>query len=48
MNFTLQFGKKLIEQEKPANFINISTTYAKTGSGYVVPSAVNLRQVVII
>ena len=40
MNFTLQFGKKLIEQEKPANFINISTTYAKTGSGYVVPSAV--------
>ncbi len=40
MNFTLQFGKKLIESEKPANFINISTTYAKTGSGYVVPSAV--------
>ena len=40
MNFTLQFGKKLIEQEKHANFINISTTYAKTGSGFVVPSAV--------
>ena len=40
MNFTFEFGKRMIEQKKRANFLNISTTYAQTGSGFVVPSAV--------
>ena len=40
MNMTLEFGKKMISHQKPGVFLNISTTYAETGSGYVVPSAV--------
>lgn len=37
---THEFGKQLISQQKPAVFLNISTTYAKTGSSFVVPSSV--------
>jgi 2,4-dienoyl-CoA reductase len=36
---TLDVGKRLITAKKPANFLNISTIYADTGSGFVVPSA---------
>ncbi len=39
-NCTLTFGKKWIEKKQAANILNIVTTYAFTGSGYVVPSAV--------
>ena len=39
-NCTLAFGKHWIkEKQKEATVINIVTTYAWTGSGYVVPSA---------
>lgn len=38
-NCTLAFGKHWIEQKQPATILNIVTTYAFTGSGYVVPSA---------
>ena len=38
-NFTLALGKKWIEQKQAGNVMNIVTTYAWTGSGYVVPSA---------
>jgi len=39
-NCTLAFGKHWIrEKQKPATVLNIVTTYAWTGSGYVVPSA---------
>lgn len=38
-NFTLAMGKKWIEQKQAGNILNIVTTYAWTGSGYVVPSA---------
>lgn len=37
---THEIGKKLIESKKPGVFLNISTTYASTGSSYVVPSSV--------
>lgn len=40
VNMTLEFGKKMIQHKKPGVFLNISTTYAETGSGYVVPSAI--------
>ena len=36
---TLAFGKMWIEAKQPATVLNIATTYAFTGSGYVVPSA---------
>ncbi len=36
---TLTAGKHWIEQKTPGVFLNIVTTYAWTGSGYVVPSA---------
>lgn len=39
VNCTLAFGKKWIEKKHPARILNIVTTYAWTGSGYVVPSA---------
>lgn len=39
-NCTLAFGKKWIANKQAANVLNIVTTYAFTGSGYVVPSAV--------
>lgn len=38
-NFTLAMGKDWIAQKHPGNILNIVTTYAWTGSGYVVPSA---------
>ena len=39
-NCTLTFGKNWIAKKQQANVLNIITTYAFTGSGYVVPSAV--------
>lgn len=36
---TLEVGKRWIEQGQPGTMLNIVTTYASTGSGYVVPSA---------
>ena len=38
-NFTLTLGKRWIEDKTPGTILNIATTYAHTGSGYVVPSA---------
>lgn len=38
-NCTLAFGKHWIEKKQPATVLNIVTTYAWTGSAYVVPSA---------
>jgi len=38
-NCTLALGKHWISQKQPAGILNIITTYASTGSGYVVPSA---------
>lgn len=38
--FTLAVGKYWIENQIKGTVLNISTTYAQTGSGYVVPSAV--------
>ncbi len=40
-NFTLASGKYWIENKLAATILNIVTTYAWTGSGYVVPSAVS-------
>lgn len=37
--FTLAAGKNWIAKKHPGTFLNIVTTYAWTGSGYVVPSA---------
>ncbi|MBK1440580.1 SDR family oxidoreductase [Parapedobacter sp. ISTM3] len=39
VNCTLAFGKHWIAQAQPASILNIVTTYAFTGSAYVVPSA---------
>lgn len=39
INCTMTFGKHWIEQKSPATVLNIVTTYASTGSGFVVPSA---------
>ena len=36
---TLDIGKRLIEAGKGCNFLAITTVYAATGSGFVVPSA---------
>ena len=38
-NCSLALGKHWINQQQPASILNIITTYASTGSGYVVPSA---------
>jgi len=38
-NFTLSLGKHWIEKKQAGTVLNIVTTYAWTGSGYVVPSA---------
>lgn len=38
-NCTLALGKQWIKDEHKGNILNITTTYAWTGSGYVVPSA---------
>lgn len=37
---SLDLGKRWIEASHPGTMLNIVTTYASTGSGYVVPSAV--------
>ncbi len=39
INFTLTLGKKWIETKQAATVLSIVTTYASTGSAYVVPSA---------
>jgi NAD(P)-dependent dehydrogenase (short-subunit alcohol dehydrogenase family) len=39
-NCTLAFGKRWIADKTPGVFLSICTTYAWTGSGFVVPSAV--------
>ncbi|TDG37180.1 SDR family oxidoreductase [Pedobacter changchengzhani] len=39
VNCTLAFGKHWIAAKQPATVLNIITTYAFTGSAYVVPSA---------
>lgn len=39
VNFSLAFGKHWIAQKQSAAMLNIITTYAFTGSGYVAPSA---------
>lgn len=39
-NTTLAFGKHWIHQKQTARVLNIVTTYASTGSGFVVPSAI--------
>ncbi|KAK7898250.1 hypothetical protein WMY93_019103 [Mugilogobius chulae] len=36
---TLELGKRLIRQDKGASFLAITTIYAESGSGFVVPSA---------
>ena len=38
-NYTLTLGKKWIDNKKEGTILNIATTYAMTGSGYVIPSA---------
>ncbi len=38
-NCTLAFGKHWIKEKQPATILNIVTTYAWTGSAFVVPSA---------
>lgn len=38
-NCTLTFGKHWIAEQQPASILNMITTYAFTGSGYVTPSA---------
>jgi len=38
-NFTLILGKRWIKDKTAGTILNIATTYAHTGSGYVVPSA---------
>lgn len=40
MDLTLQLGQRMINESHPGSFLNISTTYAQTGSGYVLPSSV--------
>lgn len=39
VNCTLTLGKHWIAKKQPGTVVNIVTTYASTGSGYVVPSA---------
>uniref|UniRef100_A0A3Q2GQQ0 2,4-dienoyl-CoA reductase [(3E)-enoyl-CoA-producing], mitochondrial n=1 Tax=Cyprinodon variegatus TaxID=28743 RepID=A0A3Q2GQQ0_CYPVA len=36
---TLELGKRLIQNQKGASFLAITTIYAESGSGFVVPSA---------
>ena len=40
-NCTLAFGKKWIAEKIPGTILNVVTTYAWTGSAFVVPSAVS-------
>mgnify|MGYP001467157619 CR=1 FL=1 len=41
VNMTSEFGRRMINNEKNGIFLNISTTYAQTGSAFVVPSAIS-------
>lgn len=47
-NCTLALGKKWIADKKPGNVLSIVTTYAWTGSGYVVPSAISKAGVLML
>ena len=38
-NYTLTIGKKWIDNKKEGTILNFATSYAMTGSGYVIPSA---------
>ena len=38
-NYTLTVGKEWIDNKNEGTILNIATTYALTGSGYVIPSA---------
>ena len=40
VNMTSEFGRRMIDTNKRGVFLNISTTYAQTGSAFVVPSAI--------
>lgn len=40
VDLTLEMGKKMIEMNKRGTFLSISTTYAETGSGFVLPSSI--------
>ena len=40
LHCTLACGRRWLKEKRKANVLNISTTYAELGSGYVVPSAV--------
>jgi len=40
VDLTLEMGKKMIEMNKSGTFLSISTTYAETGSGFVLPSSI--------
>ncbi|MBI2827452.1 MAG: SDR family oxidoreductase [Planctomycetia bacterium] len=46
-NCTLAFGKRWIADGRPASVLSIGTTYAWTGSGYVVPSAMGKAGVLV-
>lgn len=48
VNFTLAVGKYWIEHQRPGNVLNIITSYAYTGSGYTLPSAVSKGGVLIL
>ncbi|MGF1532202.1 MAG: SDR family oxidoreductase [Bernardetiaceae bacterium] len=39
INYTLELGKRWIADQDKGTVLSVSTTYADTGSGYVVPSA---------
>lgn len=47
INLSLAIGKYWIEQKQPGTILNIITSYAFTGSGYTVPSAVSKGGVLI-
>jgi NAD(P)-dependent dehydrogenase (short-subunit alcohol dehydrogenase family) len=40
INVTMSCGRRWLQEKHHANVLNISTTYAELGSGYVVPSAI--------
>jgi NAD(P)-dependent dehydrogenase (short-subunit alcohol dehydrogenase family) len=40
INATMSCGRRWLKEGRSANVLNISTTYAELGSGYVVPSAI--------
>jgi len=46
-NCTLTFGKRWIADQRPGSVLSIGTTYAWTGSGYVLPSAMGKGGVLI-